>query len=99
MRGDWKTADDAYHHFDEAESGTANWLHLKLTAEPLDDPNESCYEMCAICFSCTQKSETLSCGHKFHGECISEWWKRSDTCLLCRAKSAMTPYMKEVAGL
>ena len=30
VRGDWKKADDAHHHFDETKSGVANWLHLEF---------------------------------------------------------------------
>lgn len=39
---------------------------------------------CSICLSKTLKPFLLSCGHKFHKECIKKWNIRSSTCPFCR---------------
>ena len=101
IRADWKVADDAYHYFDETKSGTANWLRLKITTKQASDV-KSWLIICAICLDYAvgaTETDTLPCGHTFHGKCISEWLKRSSTCPLCRARSIMTPFMREAAGL
>ena len=99
IRADWKVADDAYHYFDETKSGTANWLRLKITTQQASDDK---YVRCAICLydaEVATETDTLPCGHTFHGKCIGEWKKRSSTCPLCRARSIMTPFMMKAAGL
>ena len=98
IRADWKVADDAYHYFEETKSGTANWLRLKITTEQVSKDEV----ICAIClFGAEVPAETdsLPCGHTFHGKCIGEWMKHSRTCPLCRANSIMTPFMRKAAGL
>ena len=50
VRGEWKEADDAYHRFDEKESGKAKWLLLKITTEPLG-AGSSEDGICAICLT------------------------------------------------
>ena len=100
IRADWKVADDAYHYFDETKSGTANWLRLKITTDHAQVSDK--YVTCAICLHSAvvaTETDTLPCGHTFHGKCISEWLKRSSTCPLCRARSIMTPFMRKAAGL
>ena len=101
IRADWKVADDAYHYFDETKCGTANWLRLKITTKQASDV-KSWLIICAICLDYAvgaSETDTLPCGHTFHGKCISEWLKRSSTCPLCRARSIMTPFMRKAAGL
>ena len=98
IRADWKVADNAYHYFDETKSGTANWLRLKITTEQVSDD----HIICAICLCgawVPAETDTLPCGHTFHGKCIGEWMKQSRTCPLCRANSVMTPFMRKAAGL
>ena len=99
VRGEWKEADDAYHRFEEKESGKAKWLLLKITTEPLGDGSSG---VCAICLSSYSSSEgcgTLPCKHTYHSRCITEWLSRNPTCPLCRAMASMTTLMKKAAGL
>jgi hypothetical protein len=45
------------------------------------------FENCVICSSNLTIFETpLKCGHRFHSECIEEWFKRSKNCPTCKAK-------------
>ena len=102
IRADWKVADDAYHYFDETKSGTANWLRLKIYVTAKRASDDELYKICAICLQYAKvatETDTLPCGHTFHGKCIGEWLKRSSTCPLCRARSIMTPFMRKAAGL
>ena len=44
-------------------------------------------ENCVICSSNLTIFETpLKCGHRFHTECVEEWFKRSKVCPTCKAK-------------
>jgi hypothetical protein len=43
--------------------------------------------VCAICFKNSEKGdrwEELTCGHKFHPNCINPWLELRNTCPLCR---------------
>ena len=40
-------------------------------------------EECPICRE-DKELKTESCGHKFCNECITEWFKKSETCPMCR---------------
>ena len=101
VRGEWKEADDAYHLFEEKESGKAKWLLLKITTEPLGDGSSE-RGLCAICLSSYSSSEgrsTLPCKHTYHSRCITEWLSRNPTCPLCRAVASMTILMKKATGI
>ena len=40
---------------------------------------------CSICLDESKENiKTLLCGHEFHQTCIEEWFKREETCPLCR---------------
>ena len=41
---------------------------------------------CCICMDTDNNSEwsILPCGHKFHGQCISQWLRSNQTCPICR---------------
>ena len=43
-------------------------------------------EECSICMDTDNNSEwsILPCGHKFHGQCISQWLRSNQTCPICR---------------
>jgi len=46
---------------------------------------------CITCPICLEdfgidKYLTLTCGHKFHADCILEWFTRQMTCPICRKK-------------
>ncbi len=101
VRGDWKEADNAYHRFEERESGKAQWLLLKITTEDMESTSSD-QRLCAVCLAFINKPEktsTLPCNHTYHSQCIAEWLERSTTCPLCRAAASMTTLMKKAAGL
>ncbi len=96
----WNTADDAYHRFDEDTSGTVNWLHLKITTEPIKATRRE--TTCILCLRehvAESKCMALDCGHTFHPSCVDHWHTENSTCPLCRAQSHMTPFQKREAGL
>ena len=45
-------------------------------------------EECCICMDTDNNSEwsILPCGHKFHGQCISQWLRSNQTCPICRLR-------------
>jgi len=45
-------------------------------------------EECCICMDIGNNSEwsILQCGHKFHGQCISQWLRSNQTCPICRIR-------------
>jgi len=95
IRADWKVADDAYHYFEETKSGTVNWLRLKIMTEQVSDDEVICLYGAEV----LAETDSLPCGHTFHGKCIGEWTKHSRTWPLYRANSIMTPLMRKAAGL
>ena len=44
-------------------------------------------EDCAICLEdlSTEAIVTLGCSHRFHGTCLSTWFRRNPACPVCRA--------------
>ena len=81
VRQDWKVADDAYHTFNVQTGGKASWLRLKIrTRSPEKVPK------CAICLAnITNRPEKLSCGHKYHVDCIDYWRADNISCPICKA--------------
>ena len=72
---------NAYHRFDEKESGKAKWLLLKITTEPLG-AGSSEDGICAICLTSysSEGCSTLPCRHMYHSQCITEWLSHNPTC-------------------
>ncbi|CAI2378470.1 unnamed protein product [Moneuplotes crassus] len=63
-------------HFDKIPSIVyQNYISLKL-------------DECAICLTKYKQDDTIKilpgCFHKFHGECIKEWFQNSQSCPFCR---------------
>ena len=40
---------------------------------------------CIICFKALDRSVALPCRHRFHIECVREWFRHKRNCPLCRA--------------
>jgi len=68
--------------------------HLHRNAEiTLDIPGRPAVsaetsEDCTVCqckFKLGEKISPLSCGHKFHHDCLQEWGKHKQECPLCRS--------------
>ena len=56
-------------------------LYIEETHSPLHKPIFTC----CICLDDTKKNiKTLLCRHKYHKECIEEWFTKEETCPLCR---------------
>jgi len=49
-------------------------------------PNQSLNEECSICMDLENNNTwiKLSCGHKFHSSCITQWLNTHQTCPICR---------------
>ena len=59
----------------------------KLKKNILKELNNGLIKECSICLdkiSVDNNIVVLSCKHFYHKECISEWFKKSKTCPLCR---------------
>ncbi len=44
-------------------------------------------DICSICldeFKTKEKIITLDCSHYYHDQCITDWFKKDETCPLCR---------------
>ena len=59
------------------------------------DASEDTRDACSICLVDIRLVRTaevapLTCGHWFHKECISEWFKKQQTCPLCVQESFMS---------
>ncbi len=61
--------------------------------QPISSPNlilvsNNQNEECCICMDSDNKNQwsMLLCGHKFHGECISQWLRSNQTCPICRIR-------------
>ncbi|ELP83492.1 hypothetical protein EIN_377170 [Entamoeba invadens IP1] len=57
----------------------AIWRVSSLRETKLAEP-----EICVICQTQTQDAVVLSCNHKFHKNCITDWFVRSDRCPICQ---------------
>lgn len=54
----------------------------KITLEHVENA-----ELCSVCmenFNLDEEVKKLSCSHLFHGDCISPWLKKRQTCPICR---------------
>jgi len=53
-----------------------------------DEEVEEMESCCSICLSDYKESEVVrvipDCGHMFHAVCIDQWFRRHDTCPVCR---------------
>ena len=103
LRSEWNTAGDTYNYFDEEISGKVSWIRLMITTEHSDMVNTPTCAMCLDIVMCPQQAKLLPCRHNFHRKCVNEH-KRCENvvcpqCPVCQAKSAMTPLMKQIAGL
>lgn len=55
---------------------------------------------CSICCEKLFNSQTekLKCGHKFHSECIKEWFERDNRCPLCRDETQMQKFSVHISN-
>jgi len=58
-----------------------------ISHQEINEEINTSIEICSICIESylpPQKSITLSCNHKFHSNCIKEWFEQELTCPICR---------------
>jgi len=58
----------------------------------VDDSSEDKDKNCTICLSQLEAGDevvSLPCFHRFHTECILAWFKKEDTCAICREGVAL----------
>jgi hypothetical protein len=64
-------------------------LQTRFHLPPLIRPKHTLDYKCPICWNVQLKTEKmiyLPCGHVFHDKCINEWFKRKNTCPMCRRR-------------
>nr|XP_014093228.2 E3 ubiquitin-protein ligase RNFT1 [Bactrocera oleae] len=54
--------------------------------KPEKDNFDTSEELCAICQDAYVSPVVLECGHTFCDNCVTTWFKREQTCPMCRAK-------------
>ena len=63
----------------------ANGLRCKVTVKNGDLCRHHIDSKCPICFESIKTSNMkLSCEHKFHDSCITQWFVSADNCPVCR---------------
>jgi hypothetical protein len=50
--------------------------------------NKNVYDTddCSICLDKLVNKLIMPCGHQFHTDCILDWFKKNNTCPICRVK-------------
>ena len=80
FKSDWQNVGDLCQEFKARPQLIWTKLNIEAIATPLE---------CAICMNFDYKfvkaTTTLPCKHIFHSECLSKWFKRSETCPDCRS--------------
>ncbi|KAI8359599.1 hypothetical protein B0O80DRAFT_423508 [Mortierella sp. GBAus27b] len=73
---EWKDVidSDRYQHFEP--SNQISWRRLVIESDKLGSLEE-----CAICLEPMSETTSLSCGHRYHSDCLSQW---SSSCPNCR---------------
>ncbi|RUP48160.1 hypothetical protein BC936DRAFT_144889 [Jimgerdemannia flammicorona] len=86
VQGPWRHSGNAYHAFDETQSGVVGWLRLRILVSSWNPEN-----VCAVCFEKSGPTEkgVGSCGHSLHPACRKKWMnalgmESRTQCPLCR---------------
>ncbi|KAH8326527.1 hypothetical protein KR067_009777 [Drosophila pandora] len=58
---------------------------------PTKDELDAAGALCPICHDAFNSPIVLECGHIFCDECVQTWFKREQTCPMCRAKVSDDP--------
>ena len=81
--------------FDEGRLSKKRRLEEKDKKKPAEPEEEKC-PVCLTSLWLVGEEEVpvvkLSCGHKFHKNCIDQWRAKNATCPLCRAETALPAF-------
>ncbi|KAM7361558.1 uncharacterized protein ACRADG_012568 [Cochliomyia hominivorax] len=65
--------------------------NMDYDRKPTKDELEAAGTVCPICHDSYTTPVVLECGHIFCDECVNTWFKREQTCPMCRAKVSEDP--------
>ncbi|KAI8119676.1 hypothetical protein FF38_14022 [Lucilia cuprina] len=71
--------------------------NMDYDRKPTKDELEAAGTVCPICHDTYTTPVVLECGHIFCDECVNTWFKREQTCPMCRAKVSEDPTWQDGA--
>ncbi|XP_065371352.1 E3 ubiquitin-protein ligase RNFT1 [Calliphora vicina] len=71
--------------------------NMDYDRKPTKDELEAAGTVCPICHDSYTTPVVLECGHIFCDECVNTWFKREQTCPMCRAKVSEDPTWQDGA--
>ena len=81
-------------------------LHKNLDITPKDEVLDELEEKmskleiketCCICMEEMKDEHTIKCGHKFHKDCITRWFKECSSCPICRTECCKTKKRQNIS--
>lgn len=57
----------------------------EANAANFSEENKQC-AICQECYLVKEKYIILPCLHRFHNECVSQWFERKNTCPICKRR-------------
>ncbi|EDX14161.1 GD18324 [Drosophila simulans] len=77
--------------FELVERGKSLKKAIDSERPPTKDELDAAGALCPICHDAFNTPTVLECGHIFCDECVQTWFKREQTCPMCRAKVSDDP--------